>query len=193
MLYTEKRAGDFLKKNGFLVLDRVFVCKREDLEKMDYPIAMKASGSRIVHKAQLGGVFVGINDVGEANSAYEKIMKIPGASEVLVQRMIKGRDFILGIKKTPEFGHVLVFGEGGTGVEEKKDVSFRMVPVNKKDVLEMISDTKIGKTLSEEERKFISSNLLKLSVLAERFPKISELDINPIISGYVVDSRIVFD
>ena len=193
MLYTEKKAGDFMKKEGFLVLDRIFLKKEKDVEKLSFPCVMKVSGPTIVHKARLGGVFVGIKNLKEAKEAYKKIMRIPGAKAVLVQKMVSGRCFILGIKKTPEFGHVLIFGDGGTDVEKKKDVSFRAVPIKKEDALEMIQDTIVGKTVMKEEEIFLLKNLLALSRLAEKFPKISELDINPIMSGYVIDSRIVFE
>ena len=119
-------------------------------------------------------------------------MKIPDAEEVLVQKMIAGRFFILGLKKTPEFGHVLIFGDGGIDVEEKKDVSFRVCPISKEDVLSMIKETKIGKTVTKHEEKFLIKNLLKLSRLAKKYSNILELDINPIISGQIVDARIVF-
>lgn len=193
MLYTEKEAGEFLKKANFLIHERIFLKKEKELEKLSFPCVMKVSGPTIVHKARLGGVFVGVKNLKEAKEAYKKIMKISGAKEVLVQKMISGRCFILGIKKTPEFDHVLIFGDGGTDVEKKKDVSFRAVSIKKEDALEMIKDTLIGKTLTKEEEIFLLKNLLALSKLAEKFPKISELDINPIMSGYVIDSRIVFE
>ncbi len=193
MLYTEKKAGEFLKKEGFLVHNRIFLKKEKDLEKLPFPNVMKVSGPTIVHKARIGGVFVGVKNLKEAKEAYKKIMKISGAKEILVQKMISGRCFILGIKKTPEFGHVLIFGDGGTDVEKKKDVSFRAVPIKKEDALEMIQETFVGKTVTKEEEIFLIKNLLALSKLAEKFPKILELDINPIMSGYIIDSRIVFE
>jgi len=193
MLYTEKKAGEFLEKEGFNVKERIFVKRKEDLFKLVFPCVMKVSGSTIVHKSRLGGVFIGVKNLEEAKVAYEKIMKIPGAEEVLVQKMVSGRFFILGIKKTPEFGHVLIFGDGGIDVEEKKDVSFRVCPIEKLDVLEMIADTKIGSSVTKEEENFLVENLLKLSKLVKKYPSISELDINPIISGEIVDVRIVWD
>jgi hypothetical protein len=57
----------------------------------------------------------------------------------------------------------------------------------------MIQETFVGKTVTKEEEIFLIKNLLALSKLAEKFPKILELDINPIMSGYIIDSRIVFE
>ncbi len=193
MLYTEKKAGEFLEKNGFKIKERIFVTKKEQLKKIPFPYVMKVSGSTIVHKSRLGGVFVGIKSLSEAESDFDKIMKISGAEEVLVQGIVSGRLFILGVKKTPEFGHVLIFGNGGTDVEKKKDVSFRVAPIKKFDARDMIHDTIIGKTVTKEEEKFLVKNLLKLSKLVKKYPSILELDINPIIDGEVVDPRIVLE
>jgi hypothetical protein len=192
MLYTEKLAGEFLEKEGFNVHPRYFLKSEKDFSKLRFPCVMKVSGPTIVHKARLGGVFVGVKNIDEARVAYKKIMKITGAKEVLVQDLTQGRFFILGIKKTSDFGHVLIFGDGGVDVEEKKDVSFRVCPVAKEDVLEMIKDTFIGKTIDKDEELFLVENLLKLCKLVKKYPKILELDINPIMSGSVVDSRIVW-
>ncbi len=193
MLYTEKKAGEFLEKNGFKVKKRIFVTKKEQLKKIPFPFVMKVSGPTIVHKSRLGGVFVNVDNLINAEEDFDKIMKIPGAREVLVQGIVSGRLFILGVKNTPEFEHVIIFGSGGTDVEKKKDVSFRVAPITEKDAAEMILDTKIGKTVTKEEKKFLVENLLKLSKLVKKYPKISELDINPIIDGEVVDPRIVFE
>jgi acetyl-CoA synthetase (ADP-forming) len=192
MLYTEKKAGEFLEKEGFVVHKRIFVFKESDLNKLAFPYVMKVSGSTIVHKSKLGGVRVGVKDLNEAKEFFNQCMKISGAEGVILQSLIEGRFFILGLKATPEFGFALIFGDGGIDVEEKKDVAFRICPVNKEDILEMIKDTNIGKTLSKSEKEFIVENLLKLSSLANKYPNILELDINPIISGEIVDSRIVF-
>ncbi len=192
MLYTEKKAGEFLAKEGFNVKKRIFIQNEKDLDKIPFPCVMKVSGPTIVHKSRLGGVFVGVKNIAQAKVAYKKIMKISGVEEVLVQKMIAGRFFILGLKKTPEFNHVLIFGDGGIDVEEKKDVSFRVCPLEKADVLSMIKETKIGKTVTKDEEKFLIKNLLKLSKLARKYPNILELDINPIISSEIVDARIVF-
>ena len=192
MLYTEKKAGEFLEKEGFLVHKRIFVSKEADLTKLAFPYVMKVSGSTIVHKSKLGGVKVGVKNLIEAKEFFNHCMEISGAEGVILQSLIAGRFFILGLKATPEFGSALIFGDGGIDVEEKKDVSFRICPVGKEDVLEMIKETKIGKSVNNKEKDFLVKNLLKLSNLAKKYPNILELDINPIISSEIVDSRIVF-
>jgi hypothetical protein len=98
----------------------------------------------------------------------------------------------LGIKKTPEFGHVIGFGAGGIHTEKLKDVSFRVYPFDKKQVRKMVSETEIGKDLGEGTLKILEKTILKLCKLVKKYPRIRELDVNPLISGKIVDARIVF-
>ena len=113
-----------------------------------------------------------------------------------IQKTFSGKEFLIGIKKVPEFGHVLVFGSGGTNVEVKKDVAFRICPVDKKDLKSMIRETKIGKKLPKKSRDILEDNLMAVCKLTQDYPKIKELDINPftIVKGHgkVVDARMVF-
>ena len=123
--------------------------------------------------------------------------KIKGFEEVFFQKQISGIELILGIKKTPEFGHVVVFGEGGSGVEEKEDFTFRVFPVSLSDVKEMINETKISKKLKSKEILILEKEIFKLNKLVKKYLEIKELDVNPLIISsnkpYFVDTRIVFD
>ena len=184
----EKEAEDFLEKNGFEVVGRDYVSKEGNLKKVceeiGFPLVMKVSGGKIIHKVGVGGVKVGI--------------KISGAEGVLIQEMFSGKEFILGIKKTPEFDHVLGFGEGGSGVEEKKKVSFRVVPLSIKDARQMIGEISLTRKISWNARNKIVKNILKLSRLVDTNPKISELDVNPLTVSKegdvkVVDARVVLN
>lgn len=196
-IFTEKEAENFLKKKGFKVLNGVFVKKEDDLEKaskkIGFPCVAKISGKKIVHKHGLGGVKVGINNYEELLDVFKKFKKIKGCEEVLIQDQVSGKEFLLGIKYTPEFSHVLAFGTGGTGTEEIGDVSFRACPASKNDIREMIKETKISQGLLKKDGLVLEKNLLKLCKLSRKFPKIKELDINPLIGGKIVDARIVFD
>jgi len=135
--------------------------------------------------------------LSEAREQFRLLKHIKGSNGVLIQKKFFGKEFLLGIKKTPEFGHVLVFGAGGSKVEEKKDVSFKACPVDKIDIKKMFKETKIGKYLGIKDKKILEENLLKLCSLVSKYPKISELDINPFtISkgvGKIIDARIVLE
>lgn len=202
MQLTEKEAEDFLEKNRFEVAKRAIASDKFELSKISkkipFPWVMKASSSKIVHKKQSGGVILAIKTLKMAEEAYEKLSKIENFDSAMVQEMISGTELIIGLKKSPEFSHTLMFGKGGSNVETEKDVSFRVIPVSKKDIKEMIEDTKIASSLKEKNINLdeIEKNLLLVSKLASKYKKILELDINPLIvndkNAVVVDARILF-
>jgi len=200
--FTEKEAEDFLEKANFEVIKRIFVKNKGELknasEKISFPWAMKISSKKIIHKKEAGGVILDIKDINEAQIAFAKLSKIENFEQIIIQPIICGEELIIGLKKTPEFNLVIMLGSGGSSVEEKKDVSFRVCPIKKEDAEEMIKGLKIYKRLNEKVNLgLIEKNLLKISKLAEKHPDITELDINPLMidseKAIIVDARISFD
>lgn len=196
---TEKEAEDLLEKHGFNVVKRIIVKNNHEIskaeQKIKFPWVMKISSKHIAHKAKIGGTILGINSLEEALRSFHKLSQIEDFEGVLIQPMILGQELILGIKKTPEFSQVIMFGKGGTDVEKEKDVSFRIVPIKAKDAKEMIRETNIYKTIKLKiNEKLLIKNLMKISELIEHNPKIIELDINPLIinekEAVVVDARL---
>lgn len=206
-ILTEKDAEDFLEKNKFPVADRIVV-KREDqignaVKKVKFPVSMKIIGKNILHKSDVGGVKLNIKTFDEAKKAFDSLKKIRGFQGVLIQEFVPGKYVLIGLKKTNEFGHVLAFGLGGIFTEVINDVSFRVCPIKEKDVLEMIDEIK-GKQILYGTRgqKSVNINaikkiLIKISNLSLKYPKIKELDINPVIvnakEAKIVDARIIFE
>lgn len=199
MFYAEKEAKEFLRKEGFDLLSSIYVRDEISLKKSikKFPIVMKVMGKKIVHKKKLGGVKVGIKNFCEVLEEFKKMKNISGSEGVIIQEQIIGREFLLGIKKTPDFGHIFVFGSGGSSVEKDKDVSFRVYPVGKDDIKEMFVETKIFNSMNQEEKELVLKTLLKFNSLVKKFPKILELDINPLMidnhQALIVDARIVFE
>lgn len=196
-VYTEKEAEDFLASRGFDIVEGFFVHRKKDLRsvavRLDFPLVIKVSGKKIIHKNKVDGVITGIKSYASLIGAFEKLMRTSGASGVIIQKQLFGVEFLLGVKETPEFGKIIAFGRGGIHTEEKKDVSFRSLSFfEEKDAVEMMSETKIFTKISKIEVKKIVSIMIKLSDFVKKYPKISELDINPIINGKIVDARIVF-
>ena len=197
---AEKEAEDFLAKEGFDVVLRSFVSKvagiKRAMSKVGFPLVMKVSGKNIVHKNKMNGIRTNINLYSQAVLEFMNLKKIKGSNGILIQKTILGKEYLLGIKKTREFGHVLVFGSGGTKVEIKKDVAFRICPVDKKEIKSMIKETKIGRRLPKKSKEILEDHLMAVCKLTRLFPKIRELDINPFTiakaQGKVVDARIVF-
>ena len=180
---TDLGAEDFLRKHGFDVLETQLVKKESELVKMklDFPIAMKIASKTIVHKTLVHGIRLGIKNKEQALKAFSDLMKIKGAEGVLVQKQAFGEEFLVGLKKTPEFGYVVAFGKGGSKVEKMKKVDFRVCDVKG------VEDLTKNKSLQQ-----ILFKLCKLSNY-----KIESLDINPLIiekgKPIIIDTQIVFE
>ena len=198
---TEKEAEDLLEKEGFNVAKREFIHNKEELKKIkiNFPWVMKISSKKIVHKAKVGGVILNVNHLKEAEKAFDKLKLIKGFEAVLIQEMLPGVQTIVGLKKTPEFGLVIMFGKGGGNVEQEKDVSFRITPLSLEDADEMIKEVKFYEILKKTSINLdiIKKELLSVSKLAEKYPNILELDINPLIvnshGATIVDARAAFE
>jgi acyl-CoA synthetase (NDP forming) len=130
----------------------------------------------------------------------------PGAEiwGVLIQEMVRnGKETILGMKRDPHFGPLLMFGLGGIYVEVFKDVIFRIAPIRElgaRHMIEGIKGLKLLKGFRGEPPSDIDSIaqcLTRLSQLVTEFPEIEEMDINPLIvlpsgsGSRVVDARIL--
>jgi acyl-CoA synthetase (NDP forming) len=176
-----------------------------------FPVVLKVASPDIVHKSDIGGVKVGLTNATQVSKAYREIMtsvkqKEPNASihGVSVQPMAKpGVEIIIGMSKDAQFGPVIMFGLGGILVEILKDVSFRIVPLAKRDAREMIRDIK-GYPVLEGYRgqppsdvAALEDMILKVSAFVERTPVIKELDLNPVFAykdgAIAVDARIVLE
>ncbi len=198
-ILAEREAEDFLKKEGFNIIDTIFVNKKNQLQsavnKTGFPLVMKVSGKKILHKNRIGGVKVGITDLRQAIETFGHFMGMKDAEGVLLQRKIHGTEYLLGIKSTKEFGHIIAFGIGGVNVEKMKRVAFRVCPINKEDVADMLKELKIS--LKKDASNAIEKNLLELCNFAEKYSNLKELDINPLIvekgMASIVDARMVFD
>ena len=156
---------------------------------------MKIASPDVVHKVDVGGVLLNISTPEEARAGYKKItngvkQKLPSARllGVELQAMAgKGVEVILGISKDPTFGHLIMFGLGGTYVEVLKDVSFRLVPIRQLGAHNMIHSIRAAKVFESfrgqppSDIQAIAECLERLSQLIVDFPEISELDINPLI------------
>jgi acetate---CoA ligase (ADP-forming) len=180
-------------------------------DEVGYPVAMKISSPDILHKSDVGGVKIGLANAQAVEDAFELMMlrikrKKPEAQlrGVLVEKMILGgREVILGMKKDPQFGPMLMYGLGGIFVEVLKDVAFGLAPITEDECYKIIESTRSYKLLlgargqKPVDISLIVSNMQRLSQLVVDFPEIDEVDINPLKVGqtgdnaYVVDARII--
>jgi len=205
-IMIEREAEDFLEKEGFPVVERVEVKNEVQLlnnaRRLGFPLAMKVVSQKVLHKTDVGGVKLDIKTEDELKQAFHELEKIQGFESVLIQKYTQGNFVLVGIKKDPTFGHVIAAGLGGIFTEVMKDVSFRVVPLTKDDALQMIEELKSYPILKgvrgmKANLDSIIEIILKLSKLAEKYPKIQELDINPIVvneeKSIIVDARIIFE
>jgi len=198
-VFAEKEAENFLKKEGFNILYTIFASKESQVQsavkKIGFPVVMKVSGRKILHKNKIGGVKIGIKNYEQAVKTFHHLMKIKDAEGVLLQRKIQGKEYLLGIKLTKEFGHKIAFGIGGVNVEKIKRIAFRVSPVDEKDIIDMIKEVKIS--LKKETLNAIRRNMIKLCNFSKKYPNLKELDINPLIvengKASIVDARMLFD
>jgi acetyltransferase len=201
-------ALEVLRAYGISVADYQVVHRKEDLkramEQVKGPVALKVISSEIFHKSDVGGIALKLTNFSEAEKAYERIGELKGGnrSGVLLQKMVSdGKEVILGGKRDPSFGPVVLFGLGGIYVEIFKESSLRVAPINRSEAEEMISELKaaaILKGVRGEEPSDINAlveNLLRLSQLMVDFPEIEGIDINPVMvlqkGAIAVDARIV--
>ncbi len=176
-------------------------------DDIGYPVAMKIISPDILHKTDVGCVKLNVNRENVVSVFYELVKRAEDylkadVEGVLIQKMMPlGREVIVGMKRDPQFGALLMFGMGGIYVEVFKDVSFRIAPIDRDEALEMIREVKaygILKGVRGERPSDIESLvdvLLKISRLSLDFDEIVEMDLNPIFvyerGCCVVDAKIV--
>lgn len=189
-----------------------FVGSKDKLEhfggKISFPWAMKLVSPEAVHKTEVGGVKINIADIESAKTAWDEmsknlLAKNPSAKidGFVVQPMVRGKEVIIGIKRDPSFGPVVVFGLGGIFTEIIKDVSMRLCPVGEKEALKMIKEIKSASVLTGARGgkpvnlAALAKIITSLSRLAEREKAITEIDLNPVMvseeSADIVDIRVM--
>jgi len=214
-LLNEIESKALLSEAGIPVVETKLATSKQEAiaisKKLGYPVALKIVSPEITHKSDVGGVKLGLKTSKQVETAYEEILsavkqKYPHAviDGMSVQRMARpGTEVIIGMTKDSQFGPVLMFGLGGILVELLKDVSFRIVPLEKGDAREMIREIK-GYPILEGFRGIepvdvpsLEEILLKLSKFVDENPEIKELDLNPIFAyrdgAVAADARVILE
>ena len=164
-------------------------------EEIGYPVVLKIISSDILHKSDIGGVIVGVADADAVRSGFKTILTRAKAAHpdaqirgVQVQEMIQGgQQVIVGIKRDPTYGPLVMFGLGGIYVEALADVSFRLAPLTRADAGEMIEEVRSSKLLQglrgapPADRPALVDALMRISRLAAEHEEIVELDVNPLL------------
>lgn len=189
---SEKQVKDEMKEFGIPVPENVLAENPGEAEvfaeKSGLPVVMKIDSADIKHKTDVGAIkkvhcFENIRESFEEllNNVEDLDADING---VLVEECVEGNEFIAGINNDPQFGKVLMFGLGGIYVEVFEDVVFRPLPVDEKDVRDMLDEIDSGKLLEgvrgqpEADRDKLVEVLMDIAKFGEN-ECIRELDVNP--------------
>jgi len=200
---------ELLASYGFSLLPyRLAKTSAEAIEvwkEMKHPLAMKINRPHISHKTDQGAVRLALNSEEEITEAFQGFLALGGKeTEVLIQPMVgRGKEVILGAKRDPCFGPIILFGLGGVFVEALQDVVWRVAPFGRETARDMIDRIRGRKVLSgmrgekPSDRSAIADLLMRLSRLMADWEAIQEVDINPVMvfqegqGAAVLDARII--
>jgi acetyltransferase len=212
----EAETRPLLAAYGIPVVTGGFAKTAEDAgrlaDQIGYPVVMKIVSPQILHKSDVGGIRLNLNQTQEVVEVYQDMMEqislaVPEAilEGVLIEKMApKGQEVIVGMRRDPGFGPMMMFGMGGIFVELFKDVAFKVAPITRLDALDMIHSTKAGTLLAgyrglpETDINAVVDMILRLSVLAMDYPQIGEIEINPLVvfakgeGALALDGRVIF-
>ncbi|RNJ78215.1 MAG: acyl-CoA synthetase, partial [Nitrosopumilus sp. H8] len=212
---TEASSKTILRSYGVKVPPFALVTSAQEAarqaKRIGFPIVMKVVSPQILHKTDVGGVKVGIDNVADVKKTFadmhgrlsrKKGVEVKG---ILLEKMVpKGVELIVGIQNDAQFGPIIMVGMGGIMTEVMKDVAFRMLPITTTDARSMLNELKGSKLL----KGFRGSAPIDMGMLAKMLTQIGKLgvehadyinsiDFNPVIaypkSHYVVDAKIILN
>lgn len=157
------------------------------------PVVLKLSSTNAVHKADAGGVVLGLQSAGEIARAFTTIRERAKALEdpnaqICVQKMVGGGlEIVVGAVRDPQFGPVVMFGSGGTNVESLEDVTFAIAPLTEADIDEMFRSTFAGRQIIgprsayRDLRDDVAEILCRLGHALIAMPSLAEIEVNPLL------------
>ena len=194
---------ELLSCAGIPLVPEMVSTSKEELtafaNRVGYPVVAKVVGP--IHKSDVGGVTLNIRTAEHLALEFDRMMQIPDAKGVMVQKMLKGTELFIGAKYEERFGHVILCGLGGIFVEVLKDVSSGLAPLSYGEAYSMIHSlrgykiikgTRGQKALNEQKYAEI---IVRLSTLLRFATEIKEIDLNPLLADeqevVAVDARIL--
>lgn len=194
-------AMDLLLRHGFGVAASRLATDPEQAvrhaEELGYPVAVKIESPDLPHKTEAGGVKLGLATKAEVAAAASEVLSCAKASApkaaiagILVQKMAAPAvELVLGVRRDPSFGPVVMVGLGGIFIEVLKDVVFAAVPVSEADAAYMLQRLQ-GRALlggvrgrAAVDREALVKAICALSHFALAHPEVAELDLNPVFAG----------
>ena len=196
---------DILSCAGIPLVPELVATTKDELvafaQRVGYPVVAKVVGP--VHKSDVGGVALNIRTPEHLALEFDRMMQIPGATGVMVQKMLRGTELFIGAKYEERFGHVVLCGLGGIFVEVLKDVRSGLAPLTYGEAYSMIHGLRGYKILQGtrgqqgiNEQKY-ADIIVRLSTLLRFATEIKEIDINPLLADgddvIAVDARILIE
>jgi acetyltransferase len=198
---------EILAAYGITAADWQIVNNADEAEKaaaeIGFPVVVKADAETIVHKSDVGGVAVNLED----GNAVRRVVKEMGQRleardfKFFIQKYLPGGiEVIIGAKAEEGLGHLVMFGIGGIYVDILKDVVFKLSPVTTVEAQEMLSSIQAAPLLrgvrgeKGVDQEGIIDVIQRLSQLVTDLPMIQEMDLNPVVAYedrvLVIDARI---
>jgi len=201
---AENEVKDILKAYKINTTNYKLVKKIEDLDKLDlkFPVALKVCSNKILHKTDVGGVKLRIEDKKELKKYFKDFRKKFPKENLLVDQMAeKGVEIIVGLVRDPTFGISIMCGIGGIYTELYQDVTFRIIPIEKDDAEQMVEEIK-GKKLLEgfrnipANKQLVIDLIMKVSKIGQELDDhIDQMDLNPVFvyknDICVVDAKLI--
>lgn len=211
---TEAQAKQLFRIYGIDCVHEV-LCKSADqavvaANHAGYPVVAKIQAQGVQHKSDIGGVKLSLKCEDDVRRAYEEIIAagqalcLPdGVEGVSIQKMVSpGVEMIIGARRDPQFGPIVVYGFGGTLVEVFKDVVVSLAPVDPLEVKTSLSRLRLWPLLegvrgaSASDVEFYARQVARLSQLAsDLIDEIAEIDVNPVVlharGGVAVDGLVI--
>lgn len=185
---TEDEAKMLLIKYGIPTTDFSVIKSDDSPEDMDlrFPAVLKVLSPDILHKTEVGGVKLNIENMAELEREIALFReKFPGKNLLVEGMEERGVEMIAGLVNDASFGMSIMVGMGGIFAEMYGDVSFRLVPITRKDAEEMIDELRAGKIFMgfrgmNLDKDAVIDLLLKLSEVGKKEP-VSQMDLNPVL------------
>ncbi|MGO9016751.1 MAG: acetate--CoA ligase family protein [Syntrophobacteraceae bacterium] len=163
----------------------------EASENLGFPLALKAVSPSLLHKSDKGGLALDVRDAESLRIEWHRLQKVSDdIAGIVVQKMAPAsRELVVGGKRDPSFGPVVLTGLGGIMVEVMKDVSMRLAPIDTDAAMEMLGELSGKRILGrfrgmpEADLKAAARILVQVSLLMHHFPQIREMDLNPVSLG----------
>lgn len=167
-------------------------------KEIGFPLVMKVVGP--VHKSDVGGVVLNVTDLETLVLEFNRMMKIPETTSILLQPMLSGTQLFIGAKKEDKFGYLIMCGLGGIFVEAIGDITTGLTPISKTEATSMIKSLRGYKLIEgtrgqEGVNEFLfTDSIRRVSALCNAAPEIFEMDLNPLLGNpkqvIAVDARI---